>query len=247
MQIRLTDKYEITKFRLSVVETLRLLKSKYSYKELSRITGLPETVLCRYVRGNIIPSLEQAERIWRSLERYMEIRSLLSERVVVRSEEGFIDMRNVLSDPRILRLVSYSVFARFAGRRVTKVLTPATNGIPLATSIAMVLEVPMIVARKSKENPYEDYYEETVVDSPASVTTYYVPRSALKRRDSVLIVDDFAQTGRTIKALARIVEKARALLSGVVVLLATSDSWAKDLDTQTEVFLKVPMKMLPGR
>ncbi|HIQ03007.1 MAG TPA: helix-turn-helix domain-containing protein, partial [Desulfurococcales archaeon] len=68
----ITDKFENLKFRLMVVERLRLLKRMYSYKELSKVTGVPETVLCRYVKGSILPSLEQAERIWKSRDKILD-------------------------------------------------------------------------------------------------------------------------------------------------------------------------------
>ena len=246
MYLRITDKFESTKFRLTVVEMLRLLKRQHSYRELSKITGLPETVLCRYVKGNVIPSIDQAENIWRSIQKHVDIRRVIRERVEI-AENGFIDMSEVLGDPQVLRLVAYHVFAEFAGRRVTKVLTPETNGIPLATSIALTLEVPMVVARKTKENPYEDYLEESVVESPASVVTYYVPRRAIKKRDSVLIVDDFAQTGNTIRALANIVGKAKALLGGVVVLVATGDSWIKDLGAPSSILVNLDIRAGPAR
>ena len=239
MRLNLQDKYETLRFRLMVVEALKMVKQFYSYRELSKATGLSETVLCRYVRGNIIPSVEQAERLWDKLEKLMDLRRVVSDAIIM-TEGGFIDTSPVLSNPLIMKMAAYHVFTRFAGRRVTRILTPATNGIPLATSISLMLEAPLVVAKKTKENPEEEYYEETVVEGPTITTTFYVPRRQIRRRDSILVVDDFIQTGKTVKALINIARKARAIVSGAVFLLGIEGEWMKELDIPMLVFLTLP-------
>ena len=239
MRLNLQDKYEALRFRLMVVEALKMVKQFYSYRELSRITGLSETVLCRYVRGNIIPSIDQAEKLWRKLEELMDLRKVVSDAIIT-TDKGFIDTSPVLSNPLIMKMAAYHVFTRFAGRRVTRILTPATNGIPLATSISLMLEAPLVVAKKSKENPEEEYYEETVVEGPMITTTFYVPRRQLRRHDSILIVDDFIQTGKTVRALINLTRKAKAIVSGAVFLLGIEGEWVKEIEVPMLVFLMLP-------
>ncbi|MEM4914124.1 MAG: phosphoribosyltransferase, partial [Desulfurococcaceae archaeon] len=57
------SKADKMKLRLLSSEVLRHLKPVLSYRDISLITGLPESVLCRYVKGSIIPSFEQAVKI----------------------------------------------------------------------------------------------------------------------------------------------------------------------------------------
>ncbi len=45
--------------KLRLIRILRLLKKSYTYEELSRITGLPITVLNRYVRGKSTAKLRE--------------------------------------------------------------------------------------------------------------------------------------------------------------------------------------------
>jgi adenine phosphoribosyltransferase len=59
--------------------------------------------------------------------------------------------------------------------------------------------------------------------------TLYLPKEALKRRDSVLIVDDMIKSGETQAALVNLVRKARAEISGIYCLIAVGDEWKEKL------------------
>jgi len=48
------------KRKIQAIEYLRLLKSDYTYEKLSKKTGLPATVLNRYIVGRVLPSQERA-------------------------------------------------------------------------------------------------------------------------------------------------------------------------------------------
>ena len=217
------QKYDAMKLRLNVVDMLRLLKKIYSYRELSAMTGVPESVLCRYVRGSTVPSLQQAQNIMEKLEKNVDIRKIISSRID-RLVEGYVDVSNIIGDPHLLRLMAHYVALKLAGRRVTKILVPETNGVPFATMLADTLEVPMVIAKRSKDNPYEQYEEATVVE-PAlrSTITYYIPRRMISRKDSVLIVDDVIQSGRTISALAKAVAKMGAKTAGTAAIVSVGE------------------------
>ncbi|MEM3213370.1 MAG: phosphoribosyltransferase, partial [Metallosphaera sp.] len=55
-----TNKDKDLRDRLLAVDLLRELKVSYTYKELSKMLGLQESLLCRYVNGTTIPSEQQA-------------------------------------------------------------------------------------------------------------------------------------------------------------------------------------------
>ena len=97
-----------TKFKIKVNETLKALKREfgYTYRELERITGLPATVLSRYVNGHMLPDMERARQLSKTLRKLLNLESTSS---------GFL------------------------GERITKVLTPAVDGVPLATMTANIL------------------------------------------------------------------------------------------------------------
>ncbi|MCS7139926.1 MAG: phosphoribosyltransferase family protein [Candidatus Nezhaarchaeota archaeon] len=218
------------RFRFMVVERLRLLKKFYSYSELARRTSTPETVLCRYVKGDVLPGEDTAKKLWEAMDKIEQFPQVICEKISI-DPYGYVDTTGIVSDPLILMRASHYVMMKFAGRRITKILTPAVNGVPIATSIAMLLEVPIVIAKRYKEMGVRDYIEESYPSRPY-MATLYVPKNAITARDDVLIVDDLVRTGSTIQALVNIVRKLKANVSGVFTLISIDDECLKNLRSQ---------------
>lgn len=237
---------EDLKFRLMTVELLRSAKRRYTYRELSTKTGLPVTVLSRYAKGHVLPNTERARQLWKVLRRLVGLDIELRRRIQF-NEEGYFDNTSIIGDFSILRQAANRALAKFAGRRVTKVLTAAVDGIPLATMVGNSLGIDLIIAKRSKEAGISAFLEETYVLRDSGVTmTLYLPKEALKRRDSVLIVDDIIRTGETQAALVNLVQQAKAEVSGIYTLIAIGDEWEKKLKlpekSQVEVLIKLKPK-----
>jgi len=125
--------------------------------------------------------------------------------------------------------------AVFAGKRVTKVLTAAVDGIPLGTMVANSLGVNLVIAKWNKEVGVPSFLEETYVLKDSGVTmTLYVPKDALKKRDSILIVDDMIKTGETQVALVNLVKKAKADIAGLYSIIAVGEEWQKRINVPKE-------------
>ena len=130
---------------------------------------------------------------------------------------------------------------------MTKVLTAAVDGIPLAALVANSLGVDLLIAKRNKEVGVPAFLEETYVLQDSGVTmTLYIPKDAFKRRDSVLIVDDMIKTGETQAALVDLVKKAKAEVSGIYSLIAVGEDWRKNLKlpkgSPIEVVVKINKK-----
>jgi adenine phosphoribosyltransferase len=69
--------------------------------------------------------------------------------------------------------------------------------------------------------------------------TLYIPKEAIKKRDSVLVVDDMIKSGETQAALVNLVRKAKAELSGVFSLIAVGEEWKKTLKLSGECPIEV--------
>ncbi len=237
---------EELKLRLMTIELLRAAKKHYTYRELSSKTDLPVTVLSRYAKGHVLPNTERARRLWKILKKLVGLETELSRKIRF-NKDGYFDNTWIIGDFNILRQAARHALTTFAGRRVTKILTAAVDGIPLATMVANSLGVNLVIAKRNKEVGVPAFLEETYVLSNSSVTmTLYVPKKAFKSRDSVLIVDDMIKTGETQAALINLVHKARAEVSGVYSLIAIGDDWQKRMNLPkgcpVEVVTKVRAK-----
>ncbi len=220
---------EDLKLRLMTIELLRTAKKQYTYRELSGKTGLPVTVLSRYAKGHVLPNTERARLLWRTLSKMVGLHVELRRRIIF-NKEGYFNNTNIIGDFNLLRQAAHHALATFAGKRVTKVLTAAVDGIPLATMVANSLGVNLIIAKRTKEVGVPAFLEETYVLRDSGITmTLYLPKDVIKRRDSILIVDDMIKTGETQAALVNLVHKARAEISGIYALIAVGNEWQKKI------------------
>jgi adenine phosphoribosyltransferase len=230
------------------IELLRTAKYKrnITYRELASKTGLPVTVLSRYAKGHVLPNTARARQLWKVLTKLVGLETELRSRIRF-DEEGYFDNTEIVGDFNILQQAANHALANFAGKRVTKILTAAVDGIPLATMVANALGVNLVVAKRNKEVGVKAFLEETYVLRGSGVTmTLYIPKEAIKKRDSVLVIDDMIKTGETQAALFNLVRKARAEMSGFFSLIAVGDEWKRMLkvpdDCPIEVitYLKAP-------
>lgn len=230
------------KLRLMTIELLRTAKYKrnITYRELASKTGLPVTVLSRYAKGHVLPNTARAKQLWKVLTKLVGLEMELRNRIKF-DEEGYFDNTDIIGDFNILQQAANHALANFAGKRVTKVLTAAVDGIPLATMVANALGVNLIIAKRGKEVGVKAFLEETyVLGRDSGVTmTLYIPKDAIKKRDSVLIVDDMIKTGETQAALVNLVRKAKAEISGFFSIIAVGEEWKKKLKLSGECPVEV--------
>jgi len=206
--------------QLDAVEYLRSVKLLLDmpYRELSEVLKMPESVLSRYFTGSMLPSRKTAE--W-MLSRLFEEYSLTKiVRRLVKFEGDYIDLRNLLGNPHFLKLYGIRVGAYFSNRGVSKVVTAATDGIPLAVAAATRLNSQLVIAKQYRE-PNVKYLETSIVaGQPPRVISLYLPKDDISKKDRVLVVDDILRTGRTLNALLKMIGSVGAQIVGLSILVA---------------------------
>jgi adenine phosphoribosyltransferase len=213
------------KARISSVELLATLKQNYSYRELSSILGLSAPILSRYVRGHVLPSSARSEKFV-AVFREKLLRKIVNNRIRL-TRDGAYDLTELISDVALLRQIAKVVYSEFGLSQVQKVLTMQVDGVPLAVEIAGEFNVNVAIAKEQRDTAAEDFYEQRVVYSLDSVKYLYLAKSAIKKGDHVLIVDDMVRSGITIDALAKLTEKSRARLVGIFAIASMDQSLAK--------------------
>ncbi|MCD6444897.1 adenine phosphoribosyltransferase [Candidatus Bathyarchaeota archaeon] len=235
------------KFRMMTVDLLRIAKRRFTYRELSQMVGLQITVLSRYVKGHVLPSTDRAKAIWKTLNPIVGLEKELWETIKFNSD-GYFDNTNIIGNSSILHLASQDALARFAGRRITKVLTAAVDGIPLATMVAQAINVNLVIAKRSKEVGVKEFVEETYVPKGTGMmVTLYIPKDSIKKNDSVLIVDDVIRTGETQRALINLVHKCKAEVTGIYALVAIGDEFERRLSIPPGCKFETVVRIVPER
>jgi adenine phosphoribosyltransferase len=213
------------KTRISSVELLATLKKSYSYRDLSSVLGLSAPILSRYVRGHVLPSAARSEKFIATFREKL-LRKMVTDLVKV-SPDGSYDISAVVSNIGLLRQIAKVVYSEFGLVNVDKVLTMEVDGVPLAVEVAGEFNVNVAVARAEREVGVEDHLEQKVVYSPSSVKYLFIPRTALKKGEHVLIVDDMVRTGITIEALSGLAEKAKCKVVGVLSIASLNSAMPK--------------------
>jgi adenine/guanine phosphoribosyltransferase-like PRPP-binding protein len=213
------------KYRMMITDLLKVASESHTYQELSEILGLSPPILSRYMRGHVLPSFSRAQGLYDKLMEITNIKDELKKRINF-DEEGYFDNTPLVSEITWLKIMSNYALEKFAGRRVTKILTAAVDGIPVATLVANLLDVDLLVAKNMKEVGINDFIEETYIPKGSAIRqSLYVPKSSIRKRDSILIIDDVVRTGETVKALVDMVANQRADIAGIYVLVTVGDEW----------------------
>jgi xanthine phosphoribosyltransferase len=124
-------------------------------------------------------------------------------------------------DPALMMEAGQELAARFAGVGATKVLTAEISGIAPALTTALILNLPLVYARKTKPvTMTEPVYVEAAPSHTKGVSVFLMTSPEfLGPGDRILIIDDFLASGQTIGALVRMVRHAGADLVGVGALI----------------------------
>jgi adenine/guanine phosphoribosyltransferase-like PRPP-binding protein len=213
------------KTRVSSVELLATLKKSYSYRELSSVLGLSAPILSRYVRGHVLPSASRSEKFIATFREKL-LRKMIMDQVRV-TQDGSYDISAVISNVGLLRQIAKVVYSQFSLVPVDRVVTMEVDGVPLAVEVAGEFNASIAVARGEKDLGVEEFYEQKVVYSPSSVKYLYLPKTAVKKGEKLLIVDDMVRSGTTIEALSHLAEKAKAKVVGVFAIASIDQSMQK--------------------
>ncbi|MEM4717138.1 MAG: phosphoribosyltransferase [Desulfurococcaceae archaeon] len=216
------------KLRLLASEVLRLIKPVLSYRDLYELTGLPESVLCRYVKGSIIPSFEHAVKILAKISLSLDLGHLLKE-LVEREKSTVIDLLRVLKDPYVARLLSIMIFLELADKEITKIIATAEAVLPIATMLSTEFSAPVILVKRNKSYPGIQYYSVSVMRGPRDVDMLYLDKDLITRKDKVFVLSDVVYSGKTLEAVLYMIMKSRAEIVDVVSIMGLGTKWVDRL------------------
>lgn len=155
---------------------------------------------------------------------------LLEEKIMV---EGTVLSEHVLKvdsflnhqvDPDLMYEIGKEFAKRFADEEITKIVTIESSGIAPAVMAGLHLNVPVVFARKRKSlTLFEDLLTATVYSFTKNETNEVsISKKYINENDRVLIIDDFLANGQAALALVEVVEKAKATVSGIGIVIEKS-------------------------
>lgn len=108
----------------------------------------------------------------------------------------------------------------FKDNGVTRILTVESSGIAPAFATSVVMDVPLVFARKKKPVTMAETIKETAPShTKGGIVELHISSEFLNSDDRVIIVDDFLASGNTLDAMVRIVERAGAKTLGIATVI----------------------------
>lgn len=127
-------------------------------------------------------------------------------------------------DCRLMVRIGQELASRFASDEASKILTAEISGIGPALEVGVALGIPVVFARKiwSITMPADSYERMVPSHTKGTMVQLIVAREYLMPGDRVIVIDDFLATGKTIEALANIVQESGAELVGIGAVIEKS-------------------------
>ncbi len=143
-------------------------------------------------------------------------------------------------DPLLMQGIGYEFARRFRAQHPSKILTAEISGIAPALATGMMLQVPVVFARKTKPLTLntEPYQATAPSHTKGGEVQLMVSHEFLSPAERILIIDDFLASALTIRALAELVRQSGAQLVGIGAVIEKSFEGGRgalaDLNVQVE-------------
>jgi len=224
-------------YRLIAVDLLRAFKDLVDYASLEEITGLDAQSLWRYIRRDVKPNHTRALMLFSKLTNREVVEKIIREKLI-ESNNGVYGLYRIAYNIPLIKILSYVALKEFEEYGVNAVATVESDGIPLATKIAEVLNAKLVVAKHRPEIGAKGYYQVSYLSrDPLAYTMLFIPSDTLSRKDRVLIVDDLLNTGKTSRALIKLIEAAGATPVGLFSIVGVGEKWRGLLDELEKIYV----------
>lgn len=150
---------------------------------------------------------------------------ILSEGVAL--SESVLKVDNFLNhqvDPHLMHQIGQEYKERFEGSGITKILTLESSGIAPSVMAGLLMDVPVLFARKKQSLTLTEGLLTSEVYSYTKQETnkISVAHKFLTEDDTVLIIDDFLANGQAAEALIDIVNQSGSEIAGIGIVIEKS-------------------------
>lgn len=133
---------------------------------------------------------------------------------------NFIYMTDIMCNPKIVQKAAVILAQNFVQRKIDRVVTVETKGIPLAYEVAKLLGVKLvIVKRENKVTEGSTVNVNYVSGSNGRIQTMFLSKKALEKGSRCIFIDDFMKAGGTAFGIMDLLNEFESELVGIGVLV----------------------------
>ena len=126
-------------------------------------------------------------------------------------------------DPYLMRQIAVEFIRRFASTKVNKIITIEASGIAPAVILGLLMDVPVVFAKKKKPSTMDNMLATTVYSfTKQRKYDVVVSREYLSANDHVLFIDDFLANGNAARGIVELCEQAGTTLEGMGFIIEKS-------------------------
>ena len=105
--------------------------------------------------------------------------------------------------------------------KIDKIAAIESRGFVFASAVSYLLKKPFVMLRKKNKLPAETHSVDFELEY--GTATIEVHKTSIKKKDSVLIIDDLIATGGTAEAAAKLVEISEGTVAGFLFVINLFD------------------------
>ena len=138
---------------------------------------------------------------------------------IPKNSVGRYDLLPIVKNVKLFREIVKYLADPFLGK-ADYVASPEAIGWVLGTAIATELNVGFIPLRKSGRLPYpnELLISRSYIDYSRKEKSLEIKKDSIARGDRILIVDEWVETGTTMKCCIELLEKAGGTIAGLATI-----------------------------
>jgi adenine phosphoribosyltransferase len=254
------DSYIDAQEKLMTLNLLKMVFKKFETLEELRsylhVHGVEVSVanLSRYINGKALPKSKLKDELLRVITSdnalALSVEDLIDNHIYIwTDEQGNIGVNNtyLLNDSKTLKAILFlAIHKGIIPRDVDKVITAEVDGIPVAMTLAHLLNIDCVYARRKKPLGTTNFIAEDIKStSLGRVETIYFPEKFIRTRERVMIVDDVIRTGATQRALVDLVRQSGGIAIKIMSLIGIGKHWGKITELDRIPFRV--LKSLPER
>ena len=126
-------------------------------------------------------------------------------------------------DPNLMKQCAVELIRRYAGTDINKILTIEASGIAPAIMMGLLLDLPVVLAKKKKPSTMDNMLSTTVTSfTKKREYTVVISKDYLTPNDKVLFIDDFLAYGNAALGIIDLCKQAGAHLEGMGFIIEKS-------------------------
>lgn len=217
--------------KLEAISLFRRVKKYYKYKELKPIFNMHIPLLSKYAKGKLLPGKKRAVDIIKKCKEIIKPEDEVRKEIF-RGIYNYPEFSNLCSrSPELLLYITIQVYKQYKDNsKINKILTIEGGGLIIASILSILLNKGLVYALR------DHFVEDSIVESFPESSRFLkykrfiaLPKKAISCEDRLLILDDIAWRGETIKALLRIVKRIGAKVEDIYIVNVYSKDLVKDI------------------